>query len=49
MLVEISAKKIDKLHLSSQDKLTLNDSDSRWLFRVNLSIKVNCDLSRVFW
>ena len=45
MLVEIGAKKIDKLQLSSQDKLTLNDSDSRWLFRV----KVNYDLSRVFW
>ena len=28
MLVEISAKKIDKLQLSLQDKLTLNESDS---------------------
>lgn len=26
--VEISVKKIDKLHLLTQDKLTLNDVDS---------------------
>ena len=39
--VEISVKKIDKLHLLTQDKLTLNDVDSGWCITYYLRFNVN--------